>query len=67
MVALPAEAVRRFDLHQGDEVTLEVEPDAIVVRPGKDLRALLGSWEPMGDAVKIEEIAADIRADRNSH
>jgi antitoxin component of MazEF toxin-antitoxin module len=59
--------VRQFDLHQGDEVTLEVEPDAIVVRRRRDLRPLLDSWEPLGDPVTIEEIADDIRADRESH
>jgi len=67
MVALPADTVRQFDIHQGDEVTLDVELDAIVVRPHKDLRALFESWEPLGEPATVDEIAADIRADRESH
>ena len=67
MVALPADSVRQFDLHQGDEVTLDIEPDAIVVRPHKDLGALFESWDPLGDPVTVDEIAADVRADRESH
>ena len=67
MVALPAETVRQFDLHQGDEVTLDIEPDSIVVRPHKDLQSLFESWKRLGDPVTVDEIAAELRADRESH
>jgi hypothetical protein len=38
-----------------------------VVRPYKDLRSLFESWERLGDRVTVDEIVADVRADRDFH
>src|SRR5579884_1837200 len=44
VVTIPAEAARRLDIHEGDEVVIEAGPDAITVRPARSLAELVAGW-----------------------
>jgi antitoxin component of MazEF toxin-antitoxin module len=65
-VTLPPEALAGLGLREGDAVEVRLSEGKIVVGPGDDVAALLGSWDPIAATVDPDEITRVIREERDS-
>jgi len=66
VVTIPAEAARRLDIHEGDEVVIEAGPDAITVRPARSLAELVAGWAPLGQPGLARSVAEAVREERDA-
>ena len=66
-VTLPAEALERCGLVEGQTVVTEVREDAIWIHADLSLKDLFDSWEPVASGVSSQDVTEAIGRDRQSH
>jgi AbrB family looped-hinge helix DNA binding protein len=66
VVTIPAEVARSLGLHEGDEVVVEADPEAITVRPARSLAELVAGWAPLGQPGLARSLAEAVREEREA-
>jgi antitoxin component of MazEF toxin-antitoxin module len=65
-VTLPASAISRLGVAEGDTVDVEVDGNHVVISAKASLSELLAAWKPIGANVRPEALYALIREDREA-